>query len=200
MPQAPLVSLPPHPMRTLRPYVVGALTPSGRLCRRVWANYTLDRANAARSQVLNDVNSSYSATHEATAISLDHTHTTGPGESGTERLTKDGKPKDEDATSSELADRGLPHPASGTGGGAISDIDAAEADGRRSVAEDELPLLCDEDEGRILSEIESGILDPFSDSYCNRHLVYGVLELILVRLMPELAERGVIELWEERLS
>ncbi|KAL7626278.1 hypothetical protein AAE478_003048 [Parahypoxylon ruwenzoriense] len=57
-----------------------------------------------------------------------------------------------------------------------------------------------EDEDRILSEIETGILDVFSDPYCNKHLVYGVLELILVRLMPELAEKGVIELWEERLS
>lgn len=52
----------------------------------------------------------------------------------------------------------------------------------------------------ILSEIESGILDVFSDEYCNKHLIYGMLELILVRLMPELSEKGIIELWEERLS
>ncbi|KAI1378253.1 hypothetical protein F4677DRAFT_388788 [Hypoxylon crocopeplum] len=58
----------------------------------------------------------------------------------------------------------------------------------------------DEDERRILSEIETGILDVFSDPYCNKHLVYGILELVLVRLMPELAEKGVIELWAERLS
>jgi hypothetical protein len=44
------------------------------------------------------------------------------------------------------------------------------------------------------------MLDVFSDPYCNKHLAYGILELILVRLMPELAEKGVIELWEERLS
>jgi hypothetical protein len=30
--------------------------------------------------------------------------------------------------------------------------------------------------------------------------MYGVLELVLVRLMPELAEKSVTELWEERLS
>ncbi|KAK2004891.1 hypothetical protein LX36DRAFT_665387 [Colletotrichum falcatum] len=53
---------------------------------------------------------------------------------------------------------------------------------------------------QMLSEIEEGILDVFSDEYCNKHLVYGILELILVRLMPELAEKGVAELWEERLS
>ncbi|KAI1807911.1 PXA domain-containing protein [Daldinia bambusicola] len=58
----------------------------------------------------------------------------------------------------------------------------------------------DEDRDRILSEIETGILDVFSDPYCNKHLLYGILELILVRLMPELTEKGVIELWEDRLS
>ncbi|KZL83340.1 pxa domain-containing protein [Colletotrichum incanum] len=59
-----------------------------------------------------------------------------------------------------------------------------------------------EDDGQeqMLSEIEEGILDVFSDEYCNKHLVYSILELILVRLMPELAEKSVVELWEERLS
>jgi hypothetical protein len=55
-------------------------------------------------------------------------------------------------------------------------------------------------DARILSEIEAGILDVFSDPYCNKHLMYGALELVLVRLVPELAEKGVVELWEERLS
>lgn len=58
----------------------------------------------------------------------------------------------------------------------------------------------DEDESRIISEIDTDILDVFSDAYCNKHLVYGILELILVRLMPELAEKGITELWEERLN
>ncbi|KAI1273603.1 PXA domain-containing protein [Xylaria sp. FL0933] len=56
-----------------------------------------------------------------------------------------------------------------------------------------------EDEARTLSEIEIGIVDIFSDAYCNKHLVYGILELVLVRLIPELAEKSVGELWEERL-
>lgn len=55
-------------------------------------------------------------------------------------------------------------------------------------------------DARIISEIETGILDVFSDPYCNKHLMYGALELVLVRLVPELAEKGVVELWEERLS
>jgi hypothetical protein len=48
-------------------------------------------------------------------------------------------------------------------------------------------------------EVED-VLDIFSDPYCNRHLLYGVVELLIVRLMPELAEKGVIELSDERLS
>ncbi len=60
--------------------------------------------------------------------------------------------------------------------------------------------LSDSDETRIVAEIEGGILDIFGDAYCNKHLMYSALELILIRLMPELAEKGIISLWEERLS
>lgn len=45
-----------------------------------------------------------------------------------------------------------------------------------------------------------GLLMVLNDEYCNKHLMYSVLELILVRLMPELSEKGVGELWEERLG
>ncbi|KAI0460700.1 hypothetical protein F5B21DRAFT_18817 [Xylaria acuta] len=62
-----------------------------------------------------------------------------------------------------------------------------------------LPKQDKEDEARRLSEIEAGIVDIFSDAYFNKHLIYGILELVLVRLVPELAEKGVGELWEERL-
>lgn len=44
------------------------------------------------------------------------------------------------------------------------------------------------------------LLMVLNDEYCNKHLMYSVLELILVRLMPELTEKGVGELWEERLG
>ncbi len=57
----------------------------------------------------------------------------------------------------------------------------------------------DDRDGEILDEIERGILDVFGDAYCNKHLVYGILELVLVRLLPELAEKGVLELWGERI-
>ena len=51
---------------------------------------------------------------------------------------------------------------------------------------------------RRVKEVEE-VLDMFSDSYCNKHLLYGVVELIVVRLVPEMAEKGVEELLEERL-
>lgn len=55
-------------------------------------------------------------------------------------------------------------------------------------------------DAHVITEIETDVLDIFSDVYCNKHLMYSALELVLVRLMPELAEKGVMELWGERLS
>ncbi|KAH8595815.1 PXA domain-containing protein [Bisporella sp. PMI_857] len=52
---------------------------------------------------------------------------------------------------------------------------------------------------RRVHEVEE-VLNCFSDSYCNKHLLYGAVELIIVRLMPELAEKGVEELLAERLG
>lgn len=52
---------------------------------------------------------------------------------------------------------------------------------------------------RRVTEVED-MLNIFEDSYCNKHLLYGAVELILIRLMPELAEKGIEELLEERLS
>ncbi|PVH72115.1 hypothetical protein DL98DRAFT_433794, partial [Cadophora sp. DSE1049] len=52
---------------------------------------------------------------------------------------------------------------------------------------------------RRVREVED-VLNVFDDAYCNRHLLYGVVELILVRLLPELAEKGVQELLDERLG
>jgi hypothetical protein len=54
-------------------------------------------------------------------------------------------------------------------------------------------------EERRVDEVEE-VLNVLSDSYCNKHLLYGTVELILVRLMPELAEKGIEALLEERLS
>ena len=57
----------------------------------------------------------------------------------------------------------------------------------------------DTDRHRQISEVEE-ILDVFGDSYLNSHLLYAVVDLIVVRLVPEMAEKGVQELRAERLD
>jgi hypothetical protein len=52
---------------------------------------------------------------------------------------------------------------------------------------------------RRVREVEE-VLDVFGDVYCNKHLMYGVVELVVVRLIPEMAEQSIKELLEERLS
>lgn len=53
-------------------------------------------------------------------------------------------------------------------------------------------------EEEIITDIERDMLDPFSDAYLNKHLIYSILELVLVRLIPELAEQEISELLSER--
>ncbi|KAF5529455.1 hypothetical protein FMEXI_14142 [Fusarium mexicanum] len=66
---------------------------------------------------------------------------------------------------------------------------------RRS-AESKGDLSDDED---LVDEMERLLL-VLDDEYCNKHLMYSILELLLARLMPELTEKSVTELWEERLG
>ncbi|KAG6007093.1 hypothetical protein E4U21_006355 [Claviceps maximensis] len=54
-------------------------------------------------------------------------------------------------------------------------------------------------EAAIVDELE-GLLAVVGDRYCNKHLMYSIVELILVRLIPELQESGVEELLRERLG
>ncbi|KAH8707608.1 PXA domain-containing protein [Phaeosphaeriaceae sp. PMI808] len=42
------------------------------------------------------------------------------------------------------------------------------------------------------------MLSCLDDSYLNKHLIFQIVELIVLRLVPELGERGVRELMEER--
>jgi hypothetical protein len=51
----------------------------------------------------------------------------------------------------------------------------------------------------LVGEIE-GLLDVLGDSYMNRHLVFGIVELVVVRCLPELGQKGVGELMRERLG
>ena len=52
---------------------------------------------------------------------------------------------------------------------------------------------------QMLLEIED-VLDIFGDAYMNKHLVFGIVELCLVRLLPEIGDKGVKELMQERLG
>jgi hypothetical protein len=54
-----------------------------------------------------------------------------------------------------------------------------------------------EDRNAQLAEIEE-ILSCLDDSYLNKHLVFQIVELLILRLVPELGEQGVRELMEER--
>lgn len=55
-----------------------------------------------------------------------------------------------------------------------------------------------QDEDSIINTIEDDILRPFEDEYLNKHIVYSILELVLVRIMPELGEQPVSALLAER--
>lgn len=43
-------------------------------------------------------------------------------------------------------------------------------------------------------------LSCLDDAYLNKHLVFQIVELVVLRLFPELGERGVKDLLEERIS
>ncbi|KAE8349431.1 PXA domain-containing protein [Aspergillus coremiiformis] len=60
--------------------------------------------------------------------------------------------------------------------------------------------LSDDDleESLLLETIENEILDLFADEYCNKHLIYSIIEIVLAKLLPELSERSVTELMEDR--
>lgn len=55
-----------------------------------------------------------------------------------------------------------------------------------------------EEEAFLLAAIEHEFLDLLADEYCNKHLVYAIIEKVLARLLPELTERSVGELMEDR--
>lgn len=50
---------------------------------------------------------------------------------------------------------------------------------------------------QLIQEVE-GELDVWGDAYLNKHLAYQILELVVVRVLPEMGEKGVKELMEAR--
>lgn len=50
-----------------------------------------------------------------------------------------------------------------------------------------------------LQSIESS-LDLFSNQYMNKHMIYSIIELIIVRLVPEIQHKSVRNLLDDRLG
>ncbi|KAJ5551439.1 hypothetical protein N7535_000611 [Penicillium sp. DV-2018c] len=59
-------------------------------------------------------------------------------------------------------------------------------------------LETDPEEVYLLQIIEDDLLDLFADEYCNKHLMYAIVETVLGRLLPEMSERCVEDLLEDR--
>ncbi|GLA70200.1 hypothetical protein AtubIFM55763_011409 [Aspergillus tubingensis] len=59
------------------------------------------------------------------------------------------------------------------------------------------PADCGHEESLLLAAVEE-VLDLFADDYCNKHLIYSIIEAILTKLLPELSERSIAELMEDR--
>ena len=51
----------------------------------------------------------------------------------------------------------------------------------------------------VVVEVEE-MLGVLGDVYLNKHLMYNIIELLIVRLLPELGEKGVNELMKERIG
>ncbi|KAL9603276.1 MAG: hypothetical protein Q9219_001298 [cf. Caloplaca sp. 3 TL-2023] len=49
----------------------------------------------------------------------------------------------------------------------------------------------------VVREVETE-LEVWGDAYLNKHLAYQIIELVVVRLMPEMGEKGLKELMEAR--
>ena len=56
----------------------------------------------------------------------------------------------------------------------------------------------DEREAQI-QQVED-VLGCLEDTYLNKHLIFQIVELIVLRLFPELGEQSVKDLLEERIS
>jgi hypothetical protein len=50
----------------------------------------------------------------------------------------------------------------------------------------------------LLETIEDDLLDLFADEYCNKHLIYSIIETVLSKVLPEMTDRSVLDLMEDR--
>jgi hypothetical protein len=59
--------------------------------------------------------------------------------------------------------------------------------------------LCSDSEKEAEGAVAE-VLEVFGDAYCNKHLVYGIVDLVVVRLMPELADEKPSLLLKRRIG
>lgn len=93
--------------------------------------------------------------------------------------------------------------AAGTGvsklaSGAHAETAATTASSANTLTNNPLSPMTPEEDEQLLSAIEDDILDLFSDTYCNKHLIFSIVEAVLVKIIPELSEHTVPELMSER--
>jgi len=87
------------------------------------------------------------------------------------------------------------------GEGARPPEQGGEEEGEKGVEEVEVEVEAETDIPPVqIEQLATQVLDVFSDAYANKHLLYSVVELIVVRLIPELAEGGVMEVLGERIG
>ncbi|KAJ5748373.1 uncharacterized protein N7511_010069 [Penicillium nucicola] len=63
---------------------------------------------------------------------------------------------------------------------------------------DDDPARVGLEEEYLLDRIENDILDIFADEYCNKHLIYSIIETVLAKVLPEISEHSVEDLLEDR--
>jgi hypothetical protein len=54
------------------------------------------------------------------------------------------------------------------------------------------------DQQQMAEEVEQDILDCFGNHEMNKHLIYAILELVILRLVPEMAEKTPTDLLADR--
>ncbi|KAJ5384665.1 PX-associated sorting nexin 13 [Penicillium concentricum] len=64
--------------------------------------------------------------------------------------------------------------------------------------DDNLSAGIDCEDLHLLDIIEHDFLDLFADEYCNKHLVWSIIETVLAKVLPEMTERSVEDLLEDR--
>lgn len=63
---------------------------------------------------------------------------------------------------------------------------------------DDEPSGIDLEKEYLLDTIENDILDVFADEYCNKHLIYSIIETVVAKVLPEISEHSVEDLLEDR--